>query len=90
MRTSLNNIKAIEDYLLGNMAPCDALLFEANSLLDGELARSIQHQQNAYAIIRQYGRKSIRAEIMAVQQTLTIAPKHSGFMQRIANLFKKD
>lgn len=89
MRTSLNNIKAIEDYLLGSMAPGDALLFEANMLLNSDLIDDIKHQQSTYSIIRQYSRQNIRSEIMAVQETLTILPQHRPFMQHIANLFKK-
>jgi hypothetical protein len=89
MRTSLNNIKTIEDYLLGNIAPGDTLLFEAKMLLSGDLREDVQHQQSTYSIIRQYGRESIKAEIKAVQQTLATAPQHQGFMQRIVNLFKK-
>jgi len=85
----LNNIKAIDDYLLGNMAPGDKLLFEAKILLSGDLREDVQHQQNTYSIIRQYGRQSIKAEIKAVQQILTSAPQHQSFMQRIVNLFKK-
>jgi hypothetical protein len=89
MRTSLNNIKAIDDYLLGRMGPGDALLFEANMLLNSDLTDDIQHQQNTYAIIRKYSRQNIKAEIMAVQATLATAPQHRGFMQGIANLFTK-
>jgi hypothetical protein len=89
MRTSLNNIKAIDDFILGNMAHGDALLFEANALLNSDLMDDIKHQQNTYTIIRQYSRQNIKAEIMAVQKTLAAAPQHRGFMQHIANLFKK-
>ena len=89
MRTSLNNIKAIDDYLLGSMAPGDALLFEANRLLNIDLANDVEHQQNTYTLIRQYSRQSIKNEIVAVQQRLATAPQHRGFMQRVANLFKK-
>jgi hypothetical protein len=89
MRTSLNNIKTIDDYILGNMAPGDALLFQAKMLLSSDLSDDVCHQQNTYSIIRQYGRQSIRAEIVAVQQTLTTAPQHRGFMQRFKNLFSK-
>ena len=89
MRTSLNNIKAIDDYLLGFMVPGDALLFEANILLNGDLTDDIKHQQNTYTIIRKYSRKQIKAEIMAVQTILATAPQHRGFMHSIANLFKK-
>jgi hypothetical protein len=89
MRTSLNNIKAINDYLLGSMDPGDSLLFEAKMLLSGDLREDVQHQQNTYSIIRQYGRESIKAEIKELQQTLATAPQHQRFMQRIVNLFKK-
>jgi len=90
MRTSLNNIKAIDDYLSGRMAPGDALLFEANILLNNDMVNDIRHQQSTYAVIRQYGRQKIKDEIFAVQQILATAPQHQGFMQRMANLFKKD
>ena len=89
MRTSLNNIKAIDEYLLGRLAAADALLFEANILLNDSLADDVQHQQNTHLLIREYGRQCIRAEIKAVQHLLTIAPQHQGFMQRMVNLFKK-
>ncbi|GAA3945295.1 hypothetical protein GO495_30950 [Chitinophaga oryziterrae] len=88
MRTSLNNIKAIDDYLLGHMAPADAILFEANILLNNDLINEIQHQQSAYEIIRQYSRQKIKDEIVAVQEKLAAAPQYRGYMQRIANLFK--
>ncbi|SEV95279.1 hypothetical protein SAMN05428988_0746 [Chitinophaga sp. YR573] len=88
MRTSLNNIKAIDDYLLGCMAPGDAVLFEANVLLNNDLINEIKHQQSAHEIIRQYGRQKIKDEIVAVQEKLAAAPQYLGYMQRIANLFK--
>ena len=90
MRTSLNNIKAIDDYLSGQMAAGDALLIEANMLLNKDLVCDIQHQQCAYAVIRQYSRQKIKTEIITVQEKLAAAPQHRGFIQRIANLFKKD
>ncbi len=89
MRTSLNNIKTIDDYILGNMETGDHLLFDAKILLNNDLMGDVQHQQKTYSIIRQYGRQSIKAEIKAVQQILATAPQHKSFMQRIVNLFKK-
>ena len=89
MRTSLNNIKAIDDYLLGSMAPGDKLLFEANMLLNNDLVNDMDHQQNTYTVIRQYSRQKIKGEIVAVQKILATAPQHMGFMDRIVNLFKK-
>lgn len=89
MRTSLNNIKAIDDYLFGRLAPDDALLFQAKVLLNSDLMEDVQYQQETYAMIRKYSRQQIRAEIMAVQDTLTTQPQYQGFMQRMANFFKK-
>ncbi len=89
MRTSLNNIKLIDDYLLGNMPTADALLFEANILLNAELAGGVSLQKQTHDIIKEYGRQSIRAEIAAVQYKLNTEAKHSRFMQHIANIFKK-
>lgn len=89
MRTSLNNIKAIDDYLFGRLAPDDALLFQAKVLLNSDLMEDVQIQQETYAMIRKYSRQQIRAEIMAVQDTLTTQPQYQGFMQRMANFFKK-
>ncbi len=89
MRTSLNNIKTIDDYVSGRMAPDDALLFEANMLLNDDLRTEINDQQKTYAIIRQYSRKKVKGEIIAVQKIFTTASQYQGFMQRIANLFKK-
>jgi len=89
MRTSLNKIKTIDDYFLRRMPHGDALLFEANTLLNNYLADDVKHQLNTYAIISQYSRQKIKEEIIAVQKTLFTAPQHRGFIHRITNLFKK-
>jgi hypothetical protein len=89
MRTSLNNIKAIDDHIFGYNAPGDALLFEARLILNSGLRDDVQQQQNTYAVIQQYSRKQLKAEITAVQQKLATEPVHHGFMQRIINLFNK-
>jgi hypothetical protein len=89
MRTSLNNIKAIDDYIFNRLAPGDTLLFEANMLLDIDLANGVKQQQSTHAIIRQYGRQKIREEIISVQNILASAPQHRAFRLRIAKLFTK-
>jgi bacterioferritin (cytochrome b1) len=88
MRTSLNNIKTIDDYLLGRMAPDDSLLFEANMLLNSDLSDDVKYQQSTYSIIREYSRQNIKTEIKVVQEILATAPEHVGFMRSILNLFK--
>lgn len=89
MRTSLNQIKAIDEYLSGGMMPEDAFLFEANLLLNSNLSEDTAHQKQVYTIVKDYSRKQLKAEILAVRQTLSNAPQHQNFIQRINNLFKK-
>jgi len=89
MRTSLNNIRAIEDHIFGRTDPGEALLFEANMVLNNGLRDDVQHQQNTYAVIKQYSRQQLKAEIATAQHKLENEPQHRGFMQRIINLFKK-
>jgi len=89
MRTSLNNIKAIEDHLFGYNTPGDVLVFEARMILSSGLRDEVQQQEKTYKVIRQYSRKQLKAEIAAVQEKLTTEPEHRGFMQHIINLFKK-
>ncbi len=89
MRTSLNNIKLIDEYLLGNMPTADGLLFEVNILLNAELAGDVALQKQTHDIIKVYSRQSIKAEIAAAQHKLNTDAKHSRFKQLIVNVFKK-
>lgn len=90
MRTSLNNTKAIDDYLSGSMAPGDALLFQANMILNNDLITDVEYQQHTYAVIRHYGRQKIKQEIAAVQEIMTHSPKYRGFRERIGRIFKNN
>ena len=87
MRTSLNEIKLIDDHLFGTAHPADALLFDAMLILDNALPEKIEWQQNAHAAVQQYGRKKLKAEIDAVHQKLFSAPQHLHFRQKILKLF---
>ena len=89
MRTSLNEIKQIEDHLLRLARPEDSLLFEAKMILDNNLRHSVLLQQQTYALVRQYGRKQLKAEIEAVHQQIFNDPKQHSFVDKILSLFKK-
>ncbi|MEZ2336179.1 hypothetical protein AB6735_11115 [Mucilaginibacter sp. RCC_168] len=88
MRTSLNNIAQTEAYLLKRANSANALLFEAKTLLDQDLQIHVSQQQQVYSLVRQYGRKQVKAEIEAVYQQLFNQPEHLSFKQKIARLFK--
>ncbi|QHS56288.1 hypothetical protein GWR56_12350 [Mucilaginibacter sp. 14171R-50] len=89
MRTSLNNIKAIDDHLLGLAAPPDNLLFEAKMILNPELRADVYWHQQTLALVQQYGREQLRAEIEAVHKQLFTRPEHHGFRQSILRFFKR-
>lgn len=87
MRTSLNEIKAIDDHLFNNTDPAGSLLFQARMILNADLRQNVALQQTAHQTIQQYGRKQLKAEIEAVHQKLMAEPKN--FMQKLLSLFAK-
>jgi hypothetical protein len=89
MRTSLNELKQIEDHLLGLNAPEDALVFEAKMILDTNLRSNVLLQQRTYSLVQQYGRKQLKAEIEAVHRQIFTNPSQQGFVNKILSLFKK-
>lgn len=89
MRTSLNELKQIEDHLLQLNAPEESLVFEANLILDANLRSNVQLQQHTYSLIKHYSRKQLRAEIDAVHQQIFSNAAHQTFVDKILSLFKK-
>ena len=87
MRTSLNDIKQIDDYLLQYAGKTDRALFEARLILQPALEENLLWQQKTYDIIRQYSRRQLKAEIETVHQQLFTGPEHLSFSQRIMALF---
>ncbi len=89
MRTSLNEIKEIDDHVLGQAAPGDALLFEAKLIVNPNLKYKIMWHKQALGLVQQYGRNSLKAEIETVHQKLFSLREHEGFRQKIMRLFNK-
>jgi len=89
MRTSLNEIKLIDGYIFNSNPTEDALLFDALLILNPELPGQIMWQKKTHAIVQQYGRRKIRAEIEAVHQQLFSTTEHQSFRRRILSLFSK-
>lgn len=87
MRTSLNEIHHIEQHLLGQLPNEESLLMEAKMSLNPDLAQKVALQEETYALVKQYGRKKLRAEIVQVEKRLFTSPGYLSFRQRIMNLF---
>jgi hypothetical protein len=88
MRTSLNEIKLIDGYIFSSNSTEDALLFDALLILNPDLPNQIMWQKKAHAIVQQYSRRNLKAEIEAVHQRLFYEPIHQSFRQRILNIFR--
>ncbi|MFD2870986.1 hypothetical protein ACFS5N_00820 [Mucilaginibacter ximonensis] len=89
MTTSWNETQQIEAVLTGTASPGDALLFEAKLMLDNELSDKVIWQQKTYALIKQYGRRELKAEIEAVHEHLFTKPENQSFSQKIWQLFSR-
>lgn len=87
MRTSLNEIRALEQYIFHQQAPDERILIEAKVHLDKELAMKVERQQRAYLLIQNYGREQLKAEIAHVQDQLFTQSKYLRFKEKITNLF---
>jgi hypothetical protein len=81
MTTSPNDLKDAENFLTGKMAPDDALLFQATH--DTGMLRK------TFSLIRQFGRRNLKAEIEQVHQRLFTDPDKISFREKIERLFTK-
>ena len=89
MRTLLNEIKLIDDHIFSRGTIGDQLVFDAMQIIDDGLPAKIIWQKNTHAIIQQYSRKKLKAEIETVHQKLFNEPVHRSFRQKIMWFFSK-
>ena len=89
MRTSLNEIRQIEKYLLRQLSTEEALVFEARLLTNPVLKANAYLQQKVYQLLRIYHRKKLKEEVEAVHQRLFSDPEKADFQQNIIHLFKR-
>jgi len=89
MKTSLNELLLIEDFLLTSPGGEEKTLMQARLLLQPKLQESIYWQQKTYQLVETYGREQLRKEITKVHQKLFTTPEHLSFRQRIIGLFGK-
>jgi len=87
MRTSLNNILETEQYLTGQLAPEDQLLYDARLIVDQDLKEQMQWQQHTYEVIRAYGRMQIRNQLEKLHDQLMTEPQHTSFRNKIRKIF---
>lgn len=88
MRTSLNDIRNIENYLEGKLNPEELLVFQARLLSDPVLKLNVYVQQKVYSILRLYHRKKLKEEVETVHQRVFGDPLKVNLQQAVYQLFK--
>jgi hypothetical protein len=86
MRTSLIEIKKIEEHILNQSSNEDALLFEAHLLLDSDLKDKLHWQKKTVELIHIYGRKRLKEELEQIHEQLFNS--NASFRNKILSFFK--
>jgi hypothetical protein len=83
MRSELNEIYLIDQYLLGQLSEEDERVFEANLLLDEVIAEKLEAQRTVHRLIRRYARKEERRRLEEMYQLLLDEPDFSHQIKTI-------
>ncbi len=70
MRSELNEVYLIDQYLLGRLSREEERVFEANLLLDEAIAEKLEAQRTAHRLIRRYARREERRRLEEIYQLL--------------------
>ena len=89
MRASLNEIREIEGYLTGALAPEDRLLLEARALIDVKLRQNISAQGKLMELLRLYRHMKMRVQLQEIHSEMLRDPSRSLWRESILNYFKK-
>ena len=87
MRTSLNEIHAIEKYVYGKLSQEDALAFEETMQHDLSLRMNVFLQRKVYTLLQVYHRKLRKQHIATVGNRLLHDKTKRSFQEDIFNIF---
>jgi hypothetical protein len=90
MRTSLTRLSSIEEFLAGNISQENRIVFDANLLLDNQLAIDISSQAEAYKIIKLCSRQILKSELETLHGKLLANPENKSFWSSIRKIFQKN
>lgn len=74
MRSELNEVYLIDQYLLGQLSKEEEQVFETNLLLDEAIAEKLEAQRTAHRLIRRYARREERQRLEEIYQQLLHEP----------------
>ena len=84
----MTETEQLEGYLLHTIHPEERLVIEARLLLHPGLKEKALWQQDTYALIKNYGRRELRAEIENIHKRMFAEKKFKTFRQKILFIFK--
>lgn len=88
MKTSWNNTVETDSYLNGQCSGEEKVLFEARLLLESDLKENLHWQKTTRAIVQQYGRQQLKAEVEKVAHHVFTARKYVSFKEKLFSLFR--
>ena len=89
MRTSLHEIKEIEDFLFENGEHQDQFLTQTKVVIYPEFAEKVKLQSEVYSFIHLHGQSQLRKEIQSIEKELFTPAKNNSFLNRINKIFNK-
>ncbi len=84
MRSELNEIRLIDQWLLHQLPEAEALSFETRLLLDDAFAEKVEAQRICHRLIRHYGRRQERFRLEAIYGLLL---EEAGFAHQLNTIF---
>jgi hypothetical protein len=84
MRSDLNEIAEIDQYLFGQLSEEETKRFEASLLINNALAEKAEAQRLAHLMIRRYGRKKELDKLEAIYRLLS---EESSFAHQLKTIF---
>ena len=88
MRTSLDRLNRIEDFVTGNISAEDKTLMNAEIIISKQLSDDVLAQQHAYRIVTAYARQSLKLELEILHKKLQGDSKLISFWNRIQKIFQ--
>jgi hypothetical protein len=89
MRTSLNEIQAIEKYLLGKHDGGDSIVFEARLQINPQLRLNLHLQKKLLMLVKLFHRKKLKEEAEAVSVKIFSDPEKKEFQERVSQIFNR-
>jgi len=84
MRSELNEIQLIDQYLFRQLPTTEAQAFETRLLCNGPFAERVEAQRIAHRLIRLFARKQERRRLEAIHRELLDEP---AFAQQLKTIF---